>query len=95
MEKYAAVLVGYIRMGPCNDFPELDHLPSDISADTMAHVGFPVEMFIMASLCTRSTIKCLGTQGATEPALKSDIDGGCRWSSSRCWKYSRRGQDIR
>ena len=95
MEKYAAVLVGCISLGPCNDFPELDHSPSDISADTMAHVRFPIEMLIVACLCTCKTIKPPGTHSASKSALSGDVGGLYGWASGRRWSYSSRDRDIR
>ena len=61
-----------------NKSPELDDSPGDISADTVAYVAFPVDMLIVACLCTCNTIECLGAQGASEPALSRDVGGGCR-----------------
>jgi hypothetical protein len=95
MEKYAAVLKESFRLDLCDIFPEPHNSPIDVSADTMARVGFPVEMLILACFCTRNTIIRLGTQGASEPGLSGDIGGGCRWSRGRRWSYSIHDRDVR
>jgi hypothetical protein len=68
--------------------------PVDFAADASAHVRFPVEMLIEACLCTRSTVECLGTQGASESALSVDIGGGYRWSNDQCWSYRSHGRNV-
>jgi hypothetical protein len=94
MEKYAAALKQRLRLDLCDNFSRLGHSPIDSSADTVAHVTFPVEMFIVARLCTCETIKRLGAQEASEPALGGDIGGGYRWGNSQFWRHGSHGRDV-
>jgi hypothetical protein len=60
----------------------------------MACVGFQPKMLIVACFRTRKTIKRLGTQRASEPALSGDIGGECRWGNGQCWRHGSHGRDV-